>query len=363
MIYNINKQQVGTAYNISKNIIGTLYDIDKQVISDDPTPPTPVGFDWSNVKWVPMGDSISDLTEPYDGSESKPSTVKYQTYIGQLIPQMTIYNKSINNVKNFANGGNGFWKGSNNFYTLADYVPSDATIITLFGSVNDWHYREMPSQIYTNPLSKVNSQSEVDENGKVTWIQNPHLDTVADKTLAGYVADTLRKLHRNVPNAKVVVNVPVMYAIAGGANNTYMLNAYFCYQAVVQAMLDEEDAGDWLSMETWYFDAKLTRSVDGSGNVIYTRSATNIYVSDTLQLDLWLEDNLNGTFDSRKIKTMPAFGDAYCYDYRTDGESYGHFDNLYHQRYLAVKFAHTIINNLGGEESDLPQELRYNNPQ
>ena len=339
----------GDGYNYSiSSVSGDI------VITATATAVIPQGFSWQNVKWVPIGDSLSDLT--LTGKTANPSDYKYQPYIQDLIPQMTVENYYSGG--RFANGGCGYWCGSShNFYTLADLVPTDATIITLFGSVNDWKYRTISGSSYTNKLSKVNSQSDISTNGRVKWLQNPHLDTAEDKTLAGYVASTLRKLHQRCPNAKIVVIPGLDYY---GAGAEYKLNAYFCYCAVAQAMIDEENAGSWLSWVSWYFDPQMTRTEDGEGNVTYTRASTDHYVADTQQIDVWLEANLNGTFASEKLRTE-AFGSVYCYDYRTDGEAYGHWSNLYHHRYLAVKFAHALINALGVQESDLPSELRYNN--
>lgn len=337
-------------YNVS-SVSGDI------VVTATATAIVPQGFSWSNVKWVPIGDSLSDLT--LTGKTLNPSDYKYQPYIQDLIPQMTVENYYSGG--RFANGGCGYWCGSShNFYTLSSLVPTDATIITLFGSVNDWKYRTISGSSYPNRLSKVNNRTTAESypnNGRVTWIQNPHLDTVDDKTLAGYVASTLRRLHQRCPNAKIVVIPGLDYY---GAGAEYKLNAYFCYCAVAQAMIDEENAGSWLSWETWYFDPQMTKSIDENGNVIYTRATTDHFVADMQQIDVWLEDNLNGTFASEKLRTQ-AFGSVYCYDYRTDGEAYGHWSNYYHHRYLAVKFAHALINNLGGTENDLPQELKYNN--
>lgn len=315
----------------------------------------PSGFNWANVKWIPIGDSLSDLT--LNGKTANPSDYKYQPYIADLIPQMTVEN--YHSSGRFANGGCGYYFGSNNFYNLSALVPSDATIITLFGSVNDWKYRQISGSSYTNKLSKYNSRQDVSTNGRVTWMTNPHLDTVSDKTLAGYVASTLRRLHQVAPNAKIVV-IPGLDYYGAGAD--YKLNAYFCYCAVAQALIDEENAGSWLSWESWYFDPQMTKTDDGEGNVTYTRASSDHYVADTQQIDTWLEANLNGTFASEKLRTE-AFGSVYCYDYRTDGESYGHWSNFYHHRYLAVKFAHVLINSLGGTENDLPVALKYNNIQ
>lgn len=322
------------------------------VIAVTATAVVPSGFSWANVKWVPIGDSLSDLT--LNGKAANPSDYKYQPYIADLIPQMTVEN--YHNGGRFANGGCGYYFGSNSFYNLSALVPSDATIITLFGSVNDWKYRQISGSHYTNKLSKYNNRQDVSTNGKVTWIRNPHLDVAEDKTLAGYVASTLRRLHQIAPNAKVVV-IPGLDYYGAGAD--YKLNAYFCYCAVAQALIDEENAGSWLSWETWYFDPQMTRTDDGEGNVTYTRGLVDKFVEDTQQIDIWLTANLNGTFASEKLRTED-FGRAYCYDYRTDGESYGHWSNLYHHRYLAVKFAHVLIDTLGGTESDIPSELQYN---
>lgn len=364
MIYGLNMGAVDDGFDIGSTSIDIGYDINGRVVyekessgggTDEPVKP---GFDWKRVKWVPIGDSISDLS--LNGTATNPSDYKYQLYIKDLIGDLSVVNY-FEDGKKFANGGCGYWRQNNtnkrNFLTIAEGVPSDATIVTIFGSVNDWQYRSIKSS-YVNPLSKVNSRSANDVNGKVTWIKNPHLDTAADNTLAGYVADTLRKIHEKAPNAIVVVNPGMNYAISGGRNNQYMLNAYFCYQAVAQAMIDA--GADWLKIETWYFDAKLTRTVDGNGDVIYTRGIADTFVDDYQQIDKWLDGNMNGTFDSRKIPE-DEFGQEYCYDWHNDGTSFGHFSNKYHHRYLAVRFAHTLLNAFGGKESDLPEELRYNN--
>lgn len=302
-------------------------------------------LDWSNVKWVPMGDSISDLSLTQASN-------KYQSYIGSLIPELTIQTTFASGAYKFANAGCGYWLGENSFYDISKYVPTDATVITVFGSMNDRQYQSIPDSTYTSKLSKYNSSTT--GTNRITWIDNPHLDTAADKTLAGYVADTLRRLHSYAPKAKVVV-IPGLYY--KNEDLTVSLNAYFCYQAVVQALIDEENAGSWLSFESWYLDITLTRSIVND-NIRYTRGADS-FVEDTKQIDKWLSSNLNQTFDSRKI-TDPTFGQAYCYDYSAS-TVFGHWNNAYHQRYLAVKFAHVLLKALGGTENDLPNELKYNN--
>ena len=358
MIYGLNGQSLDNAYSLAGQSLDAAYSLsgvqvfDKQGGGDEPVSP------WASVKWVPIGDSLSDLTLNADDYGDLPQIEsnkgkKYQAYIASLLDGIEVVNY-YGGGNRFAVGGTGYWR-STNFYERAVNVPSDATIVTIFGSVNDWLYRQLSEVSTFNPLSKYNSRQGIDKNGRVEWVEDPHLDTVADGTLAGYVNGTIQRVHAAAPSAKVVI-IPGLYYY--GAGQDYMHNVYFLYQAIVQAWHDNVSGSqDWLACETWYLDAAPVKTTE-SGRSRYTRSADS-FVSDTSQLDYWFSGNQGSKFDSRKINNngVTSFAEAYLYDY--ENANHGHWNNKYHQRYLARKFAHVLLKATGIAVTELPTSLRY----
>ena len=125
--------------------------------------------DWSSIKWVVVGDSLTD--------PSINATHKYHAVLSELLP--------IKSVTVLGKGGTGYWRGSDSntcFYQrMTGHIPADTNLITIYGSVNDWKWQ-------TDGLSL----------GTIT-------DTIADGTYAGYVNEALNVAKAQAPNATIIM--------------------------------------------------------------------------------------------------------------------------------------------------------------
>lgn len=352
----------GTALDVVEDYAGNLIPLSS---------PTPGGKPWAGKKWVPIGDSLSDLT--LLGNAERPATYKYQQMIADLLPEMTVINYTASGDKRFANGGAGYCMGVR-YYDLAALVPPDTDVVTLLGSVNDWKYRSLPGTKPPNALCKLNNRTNSADpsNGSVSWAVDPHLDAPGDNTLAGLVNGTFERIHTIAPRAKVIVITPPKYC---GAGTAYLENACAIYEMCVKGWREELGASDWLYCHSTMLLPNLTRAVDADGRITYTRHDS--YLNDTEILDTVLEGNLGLPMNSMKIvpseyaKTMKSGNDYdfayhYCYDYSVGSAKYGHWTNDYHQKYFAPHIAHWICEALAPSmsaddiDSALPQVLRYN---
>ena len=98
-------------------------------------------------------------------------------------------------VKNYANGGQGYMKGTNNFVEQSKRVSSDCDIVTIFGSWNDWN--DMYDNIGT------------------------YKDTGTD-TLCGCIYNTINNIIERCPDAKIGIITPTPWK----STNYFTLSDY-----------------------------------------------------------------------------------------------------------------------------------------
>ena len=123
--------------------------------------------EWQNLKWVCVGDSLTE--------ENIRTTKHYFDYVSD---------KTNIEIVNMGVSGTGYARGgSSNFNTRITSVPTDADVVTIFGSGNDL--------------------------GAGIQLGDPS-DDISDNTLCGYINDTLDKLLDTFTTAGKLLNVGVV---------------------------------------------------------------------------------------------------------------------------------------------------------
>ena len=128
---------------------------------------------WSGKKWVAFGDSLTDETINADK--------KYYRYIEK---------KTGITVVVMGAGGTGYYKGYDSGMAYGQRmanVPADADVITIFGSVNDWHTKSANVAM-----------------GNAT-------DTMEAGTLAGYINECIDVAIEKAPYAQIALVTPMDY--------------------------------------------------------------------------------------------------------------------------------------------------------
>ena len=132
---------------------------------------------WKGLKWVAFGDSITDasLTQ---------ADRKYCDIIAE---------KTGITLVNFGKGGTGYKRREDEgtcFYQRMANIPSDADIITILGSVNDW--------------SLFNSNIDSYDG----FVQGSVTDTIENNSLCGYFNKCIDVAREVAPNAKIGIITP-----------------------------------------------------------------------------------------------------------------------------------------------------------
>lgn len=122
---------------------------------------------WKGKKWVAFGDSLTDSTIN--------ATKKYYKYIEE---------KSGITVTVLGVGGTGYYKTADSgtaYYQRMANCPSDADIITIFGSVNDWN-------AIKQGIIQVGTASDTLENGTYAGYINKCIDVAIEKAPYAQIA-------------------------------------------------------------------------------------------------------------------------------------------------------------------------------
>ena len=132
---------------------------------------------WKGLKWVAFGDSITDasLTQ---------ADRKYCDIIAE---------KTGITLVNFGKGGTGYKRREDEgtcFYQRMANIPSDADIITILGSVNDW--------------SLFNSNNDSYDG----FVQGSVTDTIENNSLCGYFNKCIDVAREVAPYAKIGIITP-----------------------------------------------------------------------------------------------------------------------------------------------------------
>ena len=128
---------------------------------------------WEGKKWVAFGDSLTD--------ESINADKKYYRYIEE---------KTGITVVVMGTGGTGYYKGYDSGTAYGQRianVPADADVITIFGSVNDWHTKNYGVEM-----------------GNAS-------DTMEAGTLAGYINECIDVAIEKAPYAQIALVTPMDY--------------------------------------------------------------------------------------------------------------------------------------------------------
>ena len=128
---------------------------------------------WSGKKWVAFGDSLTD--------ESINADKKYYRYIEEKMGITVVV---------MGAGGTGYYKGYDSGTAYGQRmanVTADADVITIFGSVNDWHTK--------NANVEMGNASDTMEAG----------------TLAGYINECIDVAIEKAPYAQIALVTPMDY--------------------------------------------------------------------------------------------------------------------------------------------------------
>lgn len=211
-----------------------------RVVSDESTSV------WAGKKWVAFGDSLTD--------ESINADKKYYRYIEE---------KTGITVVVMGKGGTGYYRtydGGTAYGQRMAQVPADADVITIFGSVNDWHTK--------SANVAMGNASDTKEAG----------------TLAGYINECIDVAIEKAPYAQIALVTPMDYK--GLPSDT----------------------------------------LEGIANIIKAVASYR----QIKCLDLYHESGF-------RVRN-PVFAQQFITDYSETGDSYGHPNNLAHEKLIAPEF-------------------------
>lgn len=150
-------------------------------------------LDWSEKKWVVIGDSLSTINST--------TTKRYIDYIVE---------KTGIKVEVLAVGGSSWGKPqlqNNAFFQQASRVASDVDIVTIFGSFNSWYLKDSDGAITDGPTSLGNIDSE---------------DV---STRYGCMNTAIRNVYTNAPLARVGIIYPTPWKTANPYSPTDTTNS------------------------------------------------------------------------------------------------------------------------------------------
>ena len=148
---------------------------------------------WKGKKWVAFGDSLTDATIN--------ATKKYYKYIEE---------KSGITVAVLGVGGNGYYKSADNgtaYYQRMANCPSDADIITIFGSVNDW-------VALSQGTIQVGTASDTLENGTYAGYINKCIDVAIEKAPYAQIALVTPTDYHGLPSDTLETIASTIKAVA-----------------------------------------------------------------------------------------------------------------------------------------------------
>lgn len=163
---------------------------------------SPIGIDWSNIKWTVVGDSLTD------------STINANKKYHQIIKEKTGIQ-----VQELAKGGTGYTAGyaSNDaFIDRISTINPDVDIVTIFGSVNDWKNNQ-----YNSLCTVVGTATDVYDDSK----------SVIENTFCANLNKAFDKLNEVCPNAQVIVFGAMPYY---GVNQIYFENVRKALKSVCE---------------------------------------------------------------------------------------------------------------------------------
>lgn len=151
----------------------------------------PIGV-WEGKKWVAFGDSLTDETINADK--------KYYRYIEE---------KTGITVVVMGAGGTGYYKGYDSGTAYGQRmanVPADADVITIFGSVNDWHTK--------NAGVAMGNASDTMEAGTLAGYINECIDVAIEKAPYAQIALVTPMDHNGLPSDTLEGIANIIKAVA-----------------------------------------------------------------------------------------------------------------------------------------------------
>ena len=156
---------------------------------------------WKGKKWVAFGDSLTDATIN--------ATKKYYKYIEE---------KSGITVTVLGVGGTGYYKTADNgtaYYQRMANCPTDADIITIFGSVNDWNALKQG-------IIQVGTASDTLENGTYAGYINKCIDVAIEKAPYAQIALVTPMDYHGLPDGTLETIATTIKAVAVSRKIKYL---------------------------------------------------------------------------------------------------------------------------------------------
>ena len=230
----------------------------------------------SQYKWAVIGDEYSDPT-----GAPKP---KYVDLVAQQTGIQVVYTNA---------SSSGYWKNcqaGNAFYQriLANPVPADTDVITLFGTMNDVSYESEKYQ------------------GRAEVVPGESGDSLPTLSYAAYVNAAIDALIQQAPKAKIILVGPL-------------------YRKGPQEYLQKNYVSDILAKVAEYRG---------------------------LEFHNWYDGMAGNPLDYYQIKSDDAFASKYVYNYPTDGVAKGSSYHIpsaaYHEEFIAPEIKSYLTNALVG---------------
>lgn len=156
---------------------------------------------WKGKKWVAFGDSLTDATIN--------ATKKYYKYIEE---------KSGITVAVLGVGGTGYYKTADSgtaYYQRMANCPTDADIITIFGSVNDWI-------ALSQGTIQAGTASDTLDNGTYAGYINKCIDVAIEKAPYAQIALVTPMDYHGLPSATLETIASTIKAVAVGRKIKYL---------------------------------------------------------------------------------------------------------------------------------------------
>lgn len=306
------------------------------------TPPVPSGKTLADYKWVPLGDSLTDITGPgYNGTTFQgkviPNGYKYHLIIRDLTG-ITVYNYSDGESDKYMSmakdnlpsgvvmmgvGGTGYCAGSNGlggdqcFYSRIKHIPLDTDVVTIYGSVNDWAW---------NPHNFGISLGSPTDN----WNYDIPEDS-KQHTYAEYVNRCIDEAKKRCPNVKIImIGTPYF----NGGNQAFWRDA-----TDMNRQIAELRGIPFYDLYNDHYYGKTVPNVLADREVICSVGGTKQKIP-------------SGSLSYKKVHS-DGFTRVYSQEYGN-----GHPSNEYNLVYTAPKIASILAYELGVDAATLPDSLR-----
>lgn len=298
------------------------------------------GATLADYKWVAFGDSLTDPT-------ASGGQYKYHYWLNRLTGiDVSVHGK----------GGTGHWCTHDSgtcYYQRMSAIPTDADIITIFGSVND-HKMQTGARTQASGYA---ATMGLDNSGTVrtwdelyntvakesAWYSSQNLvktsdspaildsltyeDTITDgqTSYVAYVNEAINIAHSRCPQAKIVLMHEIHYK---GIHDDMCRMQRMVKKKLVEKRRTNGDT--WLSL--YELDTSTYDGILGSNNAYYDTQSGQGMSFTQIQID--------------------TFGQRYAADYSSG--NFGHPNAQYNFEWIAPQFAQLLCDTLGVDRATLP---------